>query len=240
MNDRLRLALHPPATTEQADTSLRYTDILFGFVIRELFLRLQNWSQLNSGVRWHLIVGITLVLGSWIGFRRSLNRTTYDVKFFNLPLFRFLVDQGMLILYFRIAVLTKVDGTALPKPSELAADTVRLVLLVFALYVVWDLLGIWMAKARAPARAAGETEPRYPRLRDGKMTDPKEEQSINWAGFFISVAILATLAVLWLINCRLDPKGLFLAVFLLLLAYRMTKEMRTSWQALNVLGASKR
>ena len=47
------------------------------------------------------------MLGSWIGFRRSLNRTTYEVKFFNLPLFRFLMDQLMVILYFRIAVRVK-------------------------------------------------------------------------------------------------------------------------------------
>ncbi|HSS50953.1 MAG TPA: hypothetical protein VLX28_18585 [Thermoanaerobaculia bacterium] len=231
MKNRLRLALHPPPTTEQADTSLRYTDILFGFVIRELFLRLQNWSQLNSGVRWHLIVGITLVLGSWIGFRRSLNRTTYDVKFFNLPMFRFLVDQLMLILYFRIAVLTKVDGTSLPNPSDLAADTVRLVLFVFTLYVLWDLLGIWMAKAKAPTEKAGQTEPRYARLKKGEVTNPKEVQPINWSGFFISVSILAILVVLWRINTMLDPNGLFLAIFLLLLFYRMTKEMRTSWQS---------
>lgn len=230
--ERFRLALHPPATTEQADTSLRYTDILFGFVIRELFLRLQNWSQLNSGVRWHLVVGITLVLGSWIGFRRSLNRTTYDVKFFNLPLLRFLVDQMMLILYFRIAVLTKVDGTSLPNPSDLAADTVRLVLFIFVLYVVWDLLGIWMAKAKVRV-AAGNTDPRYPRLQEGKITNPKEVQPINLVGFFISVSILAILALLWRINDLLDPNGLFMAIFLLLLAYRMTKEMRTSWQKPN-------
>src|SRR5882757_11487541 len=137
MNTFFKVAFRPIPEVEKFDTSLRYTDILFGFVIRELFLRLQNWSQLNSGVRWHLIVGITLVLGSWIGFRRSLYRTTYDVKFFNLPLLRFLVDQTMLILYFRIAVLTKVNGTSLPKPSALAADTVRLVLFVFILYVIW-------------------------------------------------------------------------------------------------------
>jgi hypothetical protein len=233
MNNRLRLAFHPPATIEHADTSLRYTDILFGFVIRELFLRLQNFAQLNSGVRWHLIVGITLVLGSWIGFRRSVNRTTYDVKFFNLPLFRFLLDQAMLILYFRIAVLTNQDGTNLPTDSVLAANTVRFVMYVFVLYVAWDFLAIRMAKAREPAKKAGETEPIYASLRDGKITEPKEEQPINWLGFFISVSILAILAVLCLINGKLDPNCLFLAIFLLLLAYRMAKEIRTSWQPLN-------
>ena len=72
MNPRWRAALHPVPEVGRIDTSLRYTDILFGFVIRELFLRLQNWPNLTAAVQWHLIVGTTLVLGSWIGYRRSL------------------------------------------------------------------------------------------------------------------------------------------------------------------------
>lgn len=130
MNARLRLVLHPPPQPGQVDTSLRYTDILFGFVIRELFLRIQNWFQLDAAVRSHLIVGATLVLGSWIGYRRSLNRSSYEVKFFNLPLFRFILDQLMLILYFRIAVLTS-GGTESRAPSVLATETIELVFLVF-------------------------------------------------------------------------------------------------------------
>jgi hypothetical protein len=81
-------------------------------------------------------------LGSWIGYRRSLNRSSYEVKFFNLPLVRFIVDQGMLVLYFRIAVLTKVDGSDSPVASVLVTDTARFVVYVFILYVVWDFLGI--------------------------------------------------------------------------------------------------
>src|SRR5262249_2621206 len=140
MNPRWRVALHPVPEVGRIDTSLRYTDILFGFVIRELFLRLQNWPNLTTAVQWHLIVGTTLVLGSWIGYRRSLNRLSYEVKFFNLPLVRFIVDQIMLVLYFRIAVLTKVDGSDLPAASVLTTDTARLVVYVFILYVVWDFL----------------------------------------------------------------------------------------------------
>src|ERR1700722_10238927 len=107
MNARLRLALHPKPELERFDTSLVYTDILFGFVIWELFRRLQNGTLLDPAVLLQPIVGTTLVLGSWIGFRRSLYRPIYQVKFFNLPLFRFIADQLMLILYFRVAVLTE-------------------------------------------------------------------------------------------------------------------------------------
>jgi hypothetical protein len=40
MNARLRLVFHPKPELERFETSLVYTDILFGFVIWELFRRL--------------------------------------------------------------------------------------------------------------------------------------------------------------------------------------------------------
>jgi hypothetical protein len=230
MKTRLQLALHPPPEPGRVDTSLRYTDILFGFVIRELFLRLQDWSQLTSGARWHLVVGTTLVLGSWIGFRRSLNRTTYEVKFFNLPFFRFLADQLMLILYFRIAVLTQIDGkTPPPTSAELASNTSRFVMAVFFLYLLWDVLGIWMAKAKEFDKLARTYKPRYPRLKGSEMT--AEEQRTDWAGFSITAVTFVIYIVLWWKSDLLIPNGLFLISFTLLIAYRVAKETRTSWRS---------
>lgn len=227
MKERIRVLLCPPPEPGRVETGLRFTDILFGFVIRELFLRLQNWSQLDSYVRWHLVVGATLVLGSWIGFRRSLNRTTYEVKFFNLPLFRFLMDQLMVILYFRIAVLTDIERKSFPTAHELATTTIELLVSVFLLYVVWDVLGIWMAKARAPAKANG-VKPRYPVVRDGKMTG--EQQPADYAGLAISAVSLALFGIT---RCFFaTPSSQFVAAVIILLAYRAAKEVRTSWRSL--------
>lgn len=225
----LKKPLHPVPEKEKFDTGLRYTDILFGFVIRELFLRLQNWEHLDWAVHWHLIVGATLVLGSWIGFRRSLYRSGYQLKFFNLPLARFLVDQLMLILYFRIAVLTPAPGTLAPgattipnsgleMASYLARETNRFVFYVFVLYVVWDLLGIWMAKAKI--RGNGNPEPRYP------------EQSIHWVGIWITVISMLFSLLLWRFADCFNPFQMFVATTVLLLVYRWFKEMRTSCQLL--------
>jgi len=227
MKKRIRVLLCPPPELGRVDTGLRFTDILFGFVIRELFIRLQNWSQLDSYVRWHLIVGAILVLGSWIGFRRSLNRTTYEVKFFNLPLFCFLMDQLMVILYFRIAVLTDIGGKRLPTADELGSTTIELLLSVFLLYVVWDLLGIWMAKAKAPAEGNG-VKPKYPEVKDGKMT--LEHKRADYAGLTISAVNLAFLGI---IRCFVStPNRQFAAAVIILLAYRAAKEVRTSWRSL--------
>lgn len=229
MNTFLRVAPHPVPDLDRFDTSLRYTDILFGFVIRELFLRLQNWSQLDRAVKLHLLVGTTLVLGSWIGFRRSLYRSSYQVKFFNLPLFRFIADQLMLILYFRVAVLTEVGGKQFPPAADLANSTTKLMIYVFVLYTVWDLLGIWMAKAKI-IENDGKKKPRYPEVsnsREPQMTE--KEQAPNWWGLLISIGGLCLLVLFWLLRGCLTPTGEFLAITAWLLVYRWLKEIRNSW-----------
>lgn len=232
MNAFFRVAIHPEPELEKFDTSLRYTDILFGFVIKELFLRLQNWMQLDRAVQLHLVVGTTLVLGSWIGFRRSLYRSSYQVKFFNLPLFRFIADQLMLILYFRVAVLTDPTGKTLMPASDIADSTVKLLIYVFALYLLWDVLGIWMAKAKVSA-ADGKKAPRYPNASNGK--DPQitgQEQIPNWWGLIISATGLALLLLFWLFRSCLSPVGEFISATAWLLLYRWLKEIRTSWRLL--------
>ena len=225
----MNVVWHPVPEVGRIDTSLRYTDILFGFVIRELFLRLQNRPELNAAVQLHLIVGTTLVLGSWIGYRRSLNRSSYEVKFFNLPLARFIVDQCMLVLYFRIAVLTEVDGSNLPAASALATGTTRLVVYVFVLYVAWDLLGIWMAKAQMTV-ADGTKKQRYPAVKDSHITNDK--QPAEWVGFWISAVVLVLLFFLWLIIGCFNSNLVFYILILLLLGYRWAKEIRTSCRSL--------
>ena len=228
MNRILKLTLHPKPQPEGFDTGLRFTDVLFGFVIKELFSRLLNWADLDLVVRLHLIVGTTLVLGSWIGFRRSLYRSQYQLKFFNLPLFRFLVDQLMLILYFRIAVLTPVlevnKPYIHPDPRLLATGTTKLVMWIFFLYLVWDLLGIWIAKSKTK-----DGGPLYPRI--GKSSEMTAEwQDVNRAGTLISVSSFVLLVAFWKLTDCFSPNTLLVLTIVVLLAYRLAKEIRTSWQ----------
>jgi hypothetical protein len=226
----MKFKLQPAPAPEKLDTGLRYTDILFGFVIKELFLRLQNWQNLDLSIRSHLIVGTTLVLGSWIGFRRSLNRSGYQLKFFNLPFFRFLADQLMLILYFRIAVLIPAPeaGTILISgagaAANLARNTTKLVFYVFVLYAVWDLLGIWMIKAKI--KTAEGVKPRYPVVNQTDATITYEEQPINWEGIWITVSCLLLLGALWFFSDCVAPFQMFLTTTVLLLVYRWLKDLR--------------
>ena len=148
----------------KSDIGLTFTIILFGFVIRELFVRIQNWNGLQVPVRWQLVAGTALVLGSWIGFSQSDNRSRYKLKFFNLPTMRWMLDQSMVILYFRIAVLTPMVPAALSDFGGLANYTLRTLVLIFFLYALWDFFGIWMAAADTNGN------PKYPRIDDDKST----------------------------------------------------------------------
>jgi hypothetical protein len=230
---------HPKPEVAQLDTSLRYTDILFGFVIREIFLRLQYWQNLPRHVLMHLGVCTALVLGSWIGYRRSLNRSSYEIKFFNLPFFRFLLDQAMLILYFQMAGSTSVEigrpttdlpskAVVAPDPTHLANGTIKVLLYIFILYWAWDALGIWMARTRASGQF------RYPAVKDKKPVE-EEQQTEDWEGLTITVVFLGLLGVLWLLldanqALHITPNSAFIIATVLLVAYRLAKETKTSWR----------
>ena len=226
MSGLARLAFHPVPEVGRRDTSLRYTDILFGFVIRELFLRLQNWPQLDRVVKWHLMTATILVLGSWIGYRRSLNRSSYEVKFFNVPFWRFVVDQFMLVVYFRMAVLTTTAQTSGLDWQQLVLDTTRLTAYVFASYVVWDLLGLWMSVATDSQGAV--VRPRYPMV-DADDNPTTSAVALDWIGFGITTAAFIAVAALWLLAGLPNPWAVLPALIIVLLAYRWSKEMRTSW-----------
>lgn len=210
----MKLALSPPAELSELDTGLRFTDILFGFVISQIFLRLQHFGELPVYVRWQLIASTALVLGSWIGFRRSLNRSSYELKFFNLPLARFIVDQVMILLYFRIAVLTPSDPTASFDPSSLTHHTLQALVLIFGLYALWDFGGLLMSIERGSNKKYSESEGDLP-------------------GIAITLGFWLVFGILYHVADTGDVDTSRAAVLLavatgLLLVYRWAKEIRTT------------
>jgi hypothetical protein len=234
MSVLLQRILHPTPEPDRTDTSLRYTDILFGFVIRELFLRLQHSPDLTWPLRLQLVAATSLVLGSWIGFRRSANRPAYVVKFFNLPFSRFLLDQLMLILYFRVATLVPEvkdqAKTTTPSGDVLASATTSLIVWIFVLYILWDLLGIWTANA---TDSLGK--PRYTKVTfdpaQGRNIKGEEKQKADWVGTCITFSFLVMFLCLRLTVDCLIPCATFVVITLLLLLYRWVKETRTTWQS---------
>jgi hypothetical protein len=210
----------PPPSINKFDTGLRFTDILFGFVLKELIIRLQHWPEIDHIVKLHLIVGTVLTLGSWIGYRRSANRSAYEVKFFNLPFFRFITDQLMIFFYFKIAVMTT-EGKQASDPS-LVRNTIQAVVFVFLLYWIWDLLGIWMTRCKQ----ADRREYKYPKIHEGNRTNTPMDP--DWWGFYFSFESFIAFLLLWFLS-QSRPTGLSLVVTVLfLIAYRLAKECKNT------------
>ncbi len=231
--DRLRLMISPKADVSKEQTGLTFTDILFGFVIFELFTRLLHINSLPTFVQWQLIAAATLVIGSWIGFRRSLNRSRYELKFFSLPLVRFALDQTMVILYFRIATLTDVPNGPF-EAGPLVHNTLVALSWIFVLYLFWDLGALWMANA--PLRQLfldrPHYKPKYLKVKDDKQTH--EKARTDWPAVIISaVFLLGILNAVVFAESNMDDRTatvMFIGITVWLLLYRYVKEVKTSFQ----------
>lgn len=91
-----------------------------------------------------------MILGSYIGFRNSQKRGKFKLRFFNLAVLRFVLDQSMVFLYFWLGLYISLEqdsSGALEVPSATAflRFDARVVLVVFLLYLSWDLVSQWMA-----------------------------------------------------------------------------------------------
>lgn len=138
--------------SDPAGTGLRFTDVLFGFVFKEIFFRLADWSKIDGEganlVRVHLLLAAAVTIGSYVGFRKSTQRADPVLRFINLPMIRFVVDQAMVVMYFVLATRTSDDVAEIPGVSSgsWARDSIVAVIAVFVLYVVWDILSLLLER----------------------------------------------------------------------------------------------
>ena len=111
----------------------------------------------------HLLLAATMVVISWMGYYS--NRQRYPVwrgQFFSVPLLQYLLSFAILFLYWGLGI------TALPPSSHTSGvgarvlpspfDEAVIISAVFALYLVWDILEIWIQendRYMAVLRAAG-------------------------------------------------------------------------------------
>jgi len=222
----LKTIIHPKTDISTADNSLRFTDILFGFVIKEIFIRLAQWPKLPNHYRFQLLACSALVLGSWIGFRRSTNRKSFEVKFVNYPLIKFLIDQLMILFYFKIAILTPIDLEKNIIPDwQLVEDTLFTIFIVFLLYFIWDFIGIRMAVLKQ-----GESEYRYPAYKDKEKNalEFTKQETRDFLGMLITLLFMIISWIFYFTYKFGDGYASLIWMGVSLMIYRFVKEIRTS------------
>jgi hypothetical protein len=132
-----------PPNRDVSLTSLTFTDVIFGLVFTQIFIRAAALNSLSTAVDVHLALSLAVAAGSYIGYRGSLKRGSYKLAFFNLPLLRFTLDLFMIFLYYVLAVTP--DETTNPSALVHARVDSLVVLLIFAAYLVWDLVSLVMS-----------------------------------------------------------------------------------------------
>lgn len=208
------------------DTGLRFTDVLFGFALREIVLRLVKFDDLTTATRIHLALAAVVILGSYIGFRNSQKRGKFKLRFFNLAVVRFALDQSMVFLYFWLALYFSTDRDPvtgelqLPSSEHLLQFDARTISAIFVLYLLWDLTSQWMARSGKYFTMKGGDQ--SPPTADTRLEAKPFRTVITAGGLAAAVAILA-------VSEFAEPRGdaatwWIGALILVAVAYRVLKD----------------
>ena len=99
---------------------------------------------------------------------------------------------------------------------------------MFFLYLLWDFLGIWTAKARQPGKP---TLPLYPPIDEvTREPQPDKEQTADWPGMGITGFFFVGFLAVWITAHCLIAHVVFTLDIVLLLVYRWVREIRTTWR----------
>ncbi|HJP77865.1 MAG TPA: hypothetical protein VJ914_26580 [Pseudonocardiaceae bacterium] len=126
---------------------LMFIDFLFAFVISKVF-ELSVTRGLNLVSYSQLLLAATVTTVSWIGYRSSSNRRSYRIAFFNLPILQLSVELTHMYLYWLLAATAERISTVSTSSNSPSLQPESLLLvLIFALYVVWDQIALAMRRS---------------------------------------------------------------------------------------------
>jgi hypothetical protein len=209
-----------PPEIDPRNTGVTFVDVLFALVVGKI-LDVSTSGALPGAAIGHLLVGAVLTITSWVGYHNSVNRVRYFLRFWNLPIFMFLVDILLVYDYWLVPVTAQHQVAAHNEPEVLSTTT--LVAIAAGLYVVWDFIALRIRKSdKYKARPEGQDIPyrRYPSM----------------ALFGLTVAVLGV--VYYAEPCTTAPVVLIdVLLIVLLLAYRTLKERLTPPEALRSDGS---
>lgn len=174
MGGGVRIAMCPDVTQTQDDQSTRksehkvlkpedlrflFVQFLFGLAAAEvgskaadLFLRSNLWT---TAAFWpvlsHLVLAMVLIGTSWVGWSNSLSSANVKsvTTVFSLAFIILLMDVLLVILYYMLVRSTGLTGLDQSRDAGSLVSVgapALIVMIVFFLYVVWDVLTKWKSK----------------------------------------------------------------------------------------------
>ncbi|HEY5011983.1 MAG TPA: hypothetical protein VIK61_04665 [Acidimicrobiia bacterium] len=212
----------PELETGPNRSNLAFINILFGLVVTQAVLALTNelvrrydsgtWKAVAETRLSHLAVAIAVTTLSWIGYHQSQNYPPFLIKFFNIPLWYFVLDVTMVIAYYLVVATAEKHGIANSVPD--ARPEACLVAFVFVLYFASDWLGFRLFNDREYSL----------RLEKAREPDPKFGAR-RWVtvGFLVLTVVLAACTLI----AKPTNASVVVAVdgvlIVLLLTYRLAK-----------------
>ena len=135
-----------PPVEDKRVVGVSFIDVLFALVVGLILEPLRDFDTVTGPGRAHLVVAAVLTILSWIGYHNSHNRPKYLIRFPNLPLFQFMLDVGMVVVYWLTA--STYEGTEPPhSPEPTAVPEAWLVTIAFVLYCAWDFIALRIRRA---------------------------------------------------------------------------------------------
>jgi|GEM_PF-3752288 hypothetical protein len=185
-----------------------FIDILFGLAIGEIFAaasKAKRFDDISNAGYAHLVLTASLIVLSWVGYHLARRGSVAVPGFYNREFVQFLADVAILASYFILVLCAEgVPGLGGENGRHLSAlPEAYIITLVFALYLVWDLLEISIRKSRS----------------DGTERDAQCRRTVTVGFLFLMVAVALVVAAT-------DPDTEFTVVvadvflFILLVSYR--------------------
>jgi hypothetical protein len=206
-----------PPKKDDRDTGVTFVDVLFALVVGKI-LSSSVGEPLSGASIGHLAVGAVLTITSWVGYHNSANRTQYFLRFWNLPIWLFLIDIALVYVYWLVPAVTVQQAVNGQFPPPEAVRVTVLVTVSAGLYVLWDFVALRIRKS-------------------AKYGERPEHHDIPARRYASLAYFAATLIVLGIVHCS-EPHttttviGVDVILIVLLLGYRTLKEWLTTPDAL--------
>jgi hypothetical protein len=197
---------------DERTIGIGFVDVLFGLVIGAVLQPFADVGKVPTVGRVQLILAGVITVTSWIGYHNSWNRPRYFILFPNLPLFQFLIDVILVIVYFLIAITAPGATPGVSREASVVIVAI-LVAISFVLYAMWDRLAFLMRK-----------DDRYKRRSLGN--DVPVRRQVSYALALVTV-VIAGIVGIWRPTATHEILAIEALLITLAVGYRFLKEYVT-------------
>lgn len=167
-----------PELDENAKVGLSFISVGYGVVLVAVFPAGATTLAHTGVAGWfHLGLAAFMLVISWMGYYS--NRAKYPVwcvKFFNIPLWQYILSFGILFAYWELGITVEKPGShAVPTPRSEAF----IMVIVFIAYLVWDFLEVLVQESNYYVRKLHSCANPKPPLRAQYATRIHKELSIG-------------------------------------------------------------